>query len=539
MIDASVRATESVQYFADLLHAQAEELKLDAEQNWQEIALQLVIHYIWNADKWTSDLFGRKDYRRAEGDDPYPPSEVRIPIIKELQKLPELLVAKRLRGRKTISTGAFRALIQIQPLGPKLIHSLQKHGPRVRPNIIHKAFGLGGVIRSKNESDLIYGFDNPAPLTDGYSSNLRLMKRSLAQAHHSKEQKSGRNGLLGVQFVDWHLNENVAIAFMAARRVGRGRHFSLEDVRSNINAADRNNLAECARQAARLLEITFHLTDRTTEGPLGETIESWLHPAPLLRFIVAIFEEMYPSREQELVDIKKSKNKNDDLTKSAIAAAELGIACARTIVNVIPQFENINLDAGVAVLAISEEFHKSQKKLAKNNVADRGREGARRAEGRTIVVRQLWQDRQNIVTLKGYAVFMNWYVEHAKQIITRDLIPTWKIVDRDICYGLQDWCRELQARYDEGVLFKRDIKRRAGGLPLSIPSTSRIVENHFIKLTNYPIKLTFHSELRQGAVVEPKVLKAIVRSLCKDRPKTYEAWHKLTTAVPAITSAKK
>jgi hypothetical protein len=544
LIDASARATESVRYFADLLQAQAEELKLVGEQNWQEVALQLVTRYIWNTDKWTSDRFGRRDYQRAIGDDRYPPSQVLLPIIKELEGLPALLVAQRLRGRKTISTGAFRALLQIQPLGPELIHSLQKEGSRVRPHIIYKAFGLGGVIRGKNESDRVYGFDNPAPLTESYSSNLRLMKRSLAQAYHSekaksgRKRKSGRNGLLGVQFVDWHLNQNVATAFMAARRIGSGRHFSLEDVRANINVTDRNNLAECARQAARLLEITLHLTDRTKEGPLGETVETWLHPAPLLRFVVSIFEEMSPSREQALVDIKRSMNKEDDLTKSAIAAAEEGIDCARKIVTLIPQFENIDLDTGVALLAISEEFHRSERMLARNGVLDRGHKGAMRTEGRTIVVKQLWQDRQNIVTLKGYAVFMNWYMEHAKQIISKDLIPTWKLVNRDIFYALQDWSRELQARYDEGVLFKRDIKRRAGGLPLTIPSTPGIVESHFIKLTNYPMNLAFDYELRQGAVVNPKVLNAIVQSLCEERPKIYEAWHKLTSAVPVIMSAK-
>lgn len=539
LILASLRARKALKDFADFLEYEASELlKLKIQKNWQEVALQMIASYIYNACKWTSDLFGHPEYERTEDDDRYPASQVRSPLITELNELPDLLNAQRLRGRKTISVDAFRVLLLTQPAGSKIVSGLHAEAIDRGANA-NADYGLGGKRERQSKPGSVFGFDNPAPLIDDHSTELRLMKRLFAQAHLFE-----KSGLLQVDSVKWKLTEPVVRAFNAARRVGEERHYSLADVRDNIDADGRDNLMECAGQAARLLEITFNITDQKTRGEQQrETVESWLHAAPLARLIIAIFEEMLPSKDCDLVDIRISKYKDDKLTNSAVTLAEEAIKCARRIVRLIPEFESVNLDAGLALLAISDEYRKSQKQLERDQLfeplighpADDQLEN-RLEEGRSIIVKEMWQLRQNIITIKAYAVFMNWYVDHARTQIPHDLLPAWKIVLRDIFYGLEDWSRELQARYDEGVLFTRDVKRRAGGYPLSVPPILQAVESHFIKLKRYPLKLAFHGEFRQGAIAEQNVLGAIVHALCETRPEAYEAWRRLTASVPPAAS---
>ncbi|MBI2802879.1 MAG: hypothetical protein HYX63_21850 [Gammaproteobacteria bacterium] len=539
LIRASRNASNAIDSFGEkledaaaaikYLEGDSKQLNERSRQYWRAIAEGLIVRYIWNADKWQ-------------------PREPRLKLIKDLEGLSRAATAERLRAYKSVTIDAFKALLLDLPVGPALIAAL-------RDLKRDSDLGLEGKRQRPSTNGLVFGFDNPVSLLDGYETNLHMMKRSFAHA-----RSSTGSALLKRQPVRWRLNEPVIQAFLRARRVGNDRDFSLHDIRGRLTKRNRDNLARCAKQAARLVEINFHLTDRQRNPQLNESLESWRHAYPLSRFVVSVFEEVAKSMHIDLIDVEAStQRRRDRLTRTVIDVAHEGIKAAVQVVRSIPEFANIDLDAGVALMAISDEVRKEEKQIARelgqalHNVNDTSK-AVRETWARTAIVDRLWQLRQSIITLKAYCGFMNWYIEHAERSVANDLIPSLRLVRRHIWSGLLDWSNELQARYWDGILFTRDMKVRASGSPLNIPRMPAAVEKAAMTVRPYRLnagvddpgqqgdatikKYPKAQALHQGAVVQEEVLDAIVSALCQDQPETLRAWRELTRAIPPHQSRR-
>jgi len=378
------------------------------------------------------------------------------------------------------------------------------------------------------------GFVDPGIITDHNSRKVRLVDRMTARA-----AGVGETSLLRVDPVRWELSPAVAEVLADANRTHRGKHICLRDVKRRLDEDGRQNLAFCAGQATELLKMAFHITEPGDVDHSNKTIEQWLYAPPLSRFIVGIFELLTPTLGVSFDQIRFARNilrtkdemtegRNfDQLTKSAWDLASAGYNCAKAIIKAIPELHGTDLDIGAGLMEISEgEQRKSRGDRKTTGRTETTEEiQSRLVAGRDILIAKIWAQRHDMLTLRGYAVFMDWYSAALMEPLPPLLFSEFL---RQIFNEIQDWHRELEARYREGILYKRDIKRHAGGMPLDVPQLAPLVQRHTLEMMEYPLGRGY------GASMNQQVIGSLLASLSAKHPDVKDIWKHVTRRVEPI-----
>lgn len=543
LINARETALYAVTEFADVFRA---ELKDNGGRSYAEVenivanVKPLVAFYIANAMSWKADRFGHVRYERTADDDRHPPSQVNGKLIRELEFLAEFMSKSptkvRVRGRTSISLYAIRELEKAAVLGAGLVSHARSDDLAEHTGAGFTPLGLGGAYRMLPDEKSVSGFFEPGMITDHTASNVRLVDRLAARSANDRE-----TSLFKVDPVRWILQPAVETALSEANRTRRGRHLCLRDVGRRIDNEGRNNLASCAKQAAELLKIAFHMSQPGDVDHSNKTIEQWLYAPPLSRFIVGVFELLAPTRNLDFDQIRfaqqiartkgelTEEQTSDRLTKSAWDLACAGYDCAAAIVAAIPELHQIDLDAGVGVMEISEGEQRRgrEHREALGNQQDAEDIQSRLTAGRDILIAKIWALRHDMLTLRGYAVFIDWY-----GAVLMERVPP-RLFGEFLCQifnEIQDWHRELEARYLEGVFYKRDLIRHAGGMPLAIPRLEPLVERHTPGIMEYPLGRGF------GARLNRDVFASILGSLSMKHPDVRDIWQEVVKHVDPFSS---
>lgn len=130
-----------------------------------------------------------------------------------------------------------------------------------------------------------------------------------------------------------------------------------------------------------------------------------------------------------------------------------------------------------------------------------------------------------MLTLRGYAVFFDWYSAALMEPLPPLLFNEFL---RQIFNEIRDWHRELEARYKEGILYKRDIKRHAGGIPLDVPELAPLVQRHTLEMMEYPLDRGY------GATMNQDVVRSLLTSLSGRHPDVKDIWKHVTKRVKPI-----
>lgn len=547
LINASEEATEVLSAFADAFRA---ELTDNGNRPRNEVdnvvasVKPLIAFYLANVIAWEADRSGHVRHKRSPDDDKNPPSQVDGRVVAELQFLSGFMSKpadkSRVKGRTSISLYAVRELQKGAVLGSGVVSRAREVDIARQTTAGESALGLGGPVMLPPSEGSVFGFIDPGMITEDNSSNARLVDRLTAHAPNVEE-----TSLLKIDPVKWGLSPAVAEILATANRTHRGKHVCLRDVKRRLDEDGRQNLAFCAGQAAQLLRIAFHMTKPGDVDHSNKTIEQWLHAPPLNRFIVGIFELLTPTFGVPFEQIRFARNiprtkdeiteggNFDQLTKSAWDLASAGYDCAKAIVEAIPELRGIDLDIGTGLMEISEGEQRKARRLRKAH--DRSETTAdveaRLTAGRDILITKIWALRHDMLTLRGYAVFIDWYSAALMEPLPPLLFSEFL---RQIFNEIQDWHRELEARYKEGILYKRDIRRHAGGMPLDVPKLPPLVERHTLEMIEYPLNRGY------GAAMNEEVILSFLESLRVKHPAVKDIWKQVTKRVepiPAVRSA--
>lgn len=388
LIGQSAEATKAVAEYAETFEEEWLENKCDRYDNksTNEAVAALITSYLANAIRWKQDRWGHVSHERVPGDEWFLPSQIRIKVIAELQYLSDFLPGpddiRRTKWRNSISMYAVDELRKGAALGPALLSPMQHPDPDEKLTQYRNDLGLGGIEEHRIEEGSVFGFSDPAILTGDVRTNVRLIKRMAA-----RPDSAGEGKLIRAYPVTWELSPAVTDVLARANRCHCGRHINILDVRRRLDAEGMQNLLFCARQAARLLEIAFHITDRKKSNQSNETIESWLHPTPLSHFIVGAFEAFSPTLSVPFNEVRLARNISrttremedekhfDPLTKSAWDLAGLGYDCAQTIIDLIPELRGAELDIGASLMEDTE----GEQRNVRLNLKATGREETGRA----------------------------------------------------------------------------------------------------------------------------------------------------------------
>lgn len=445
----------------------------------------------------------------------------RFGVIEQLERIGEILGWDMVPGSKQpklrdrpITSDVINALAQKGALGPVLVSHVEPPDGRQRKDL--KFRPLGGTNVDLNEGvpeehdETVFGFHDPSHLTDDGKSNARKLKRKFAFA-----SKFGAPAVLRTDPVTWHLDDQPRKAIENAEPFMGGVFQSLRSVRNLLAGQEgaRKNLAVTARRAARFLEIEFAMTDRNRNNQSHETIASWTKPNPFAEFGIALFEVLAPTRNGEsLPDILMPDDIKGDLKQEAVDLVLEGAQHARRVFGIlqgrlrahgidIPEAHLVDpddadedlpgplqahyLDRGSPVMRISEDIRDTTGRLN---------------EGRRRTLEQLWRLRDNSVKLRALTEMFFAYHE---QLLDRggNYGPLRNEMLEKIANPTLDWYRELGARFDEGVVYKSDIKRRSGGLPNGVPDVPSELERYQMKLQHYPAIMAWGAQ-RHDAVIE-------------------------------------
>ena len=540
LIDQSAEATEAVAEYAAIFDEERRVNNCDRYDNGgtNEAVTALITSYLANAIRWKQDRWGHVSHAPLPGDEWFLPSQIRIKVITELQHLSDFLPGpddiRRTRRRISISMYAVDALRKGAALGPTLLFHLQRADLDEQLAQHRNDLGLGGIGEHRIEAGSVFGYSDPAVLTGDMRTKVRLIKRMEAAP-----DAAGAMKLIRAHPVLWELSPVVVDVLARANRCRRGRHINILDVRRRLDAEGMENLLSCARQAARLLEIAFHITDRMKSNQSNETIESWLHPTPLSRFIVGVFETFSPTLSVPFNEIRLARNiprtkremedeeHFDPLTKSSWDLASEGYDCAQKIINIIPDLRGTELDIGAALMEDTEEEQKKIKLIREAAGREETAEDiqGRLQSGRDDLIADLWALRHDMLTLRGYTDFLGWY--HGA-LIDKLPDPVWISFQLQIFNEIQDWYRELRARYEEGIVRKREIRRHAGGQPLDILELRDNVQRHTIKVIEYPRNGGF------GAKFEDEIMQSLLQSIAAKHPDVFNIWRQATAELAPI-----
>lgn len=544
LINANERAMKALSTFSGIFEAELADNHYRPHAEIDDAVANLkplIAFYLANAITWETDRSGHVKHKRAPDDDRHPPSQVDGRVITELQFLSEFMSKSadksRVKGRKSISLYAVRELEKAAVLGPGVVSHARRVDIARQVTANETPLGLGGANTPTMNEGTVFGFVDPGMITDSNASNVRLVDRMMARAANI-----GETSLLRVDPVRWELSPAVAAILTDANRTHRGKHICLRDVKRRLDDDGRRNLAFCAGQAAELLKIALHMTEPGDVDHSNRTIAQWLFAPPLSRFIVGLFELLTPTLGVNFDQIRFARNiartkgemtesgNFDRLTKSAWDLAVTGYECAAAIIEAIPELHGTDLDIGIGLMEISQG---EQRKRRWNREANGGSQTAediqsRLAAGRDILIAKVWALRHDMLTLRGYAVFFDWY-----SAALMEPLPTPLFIEflRQIFNEIQDWHRELEARYREGILYKRDIRRHAGGIPLDVPRLSPLVERHTLEMMEYPLNRGY------GARMNEDVIQSLLTSLSAKHPGVRDIWQQVTERVQPIPMA--
>ena len=541
LIGNSAEATEAVADYAAAFERELQVNDCDGYYNMNGLAMSLVASFLANAIRWKDDRWGHVSYERLPGDEWFLPSQIRIKVINELQYLSDFLSepvdVRRTKWRNSISMYAVKALRKEAPLGPALLSHLQHADLDAQLAQHLDDLGLGGDGESRIDTRSVFGFSDPAMFTADMNTNVRLVKRMAA-----RPDATGETRLLRADPVSWELSPAVNNVLANAHRCHRGRHISLLDLRrrlAHLGGQETQNLLFCGRQAARLLEIAFQMTDRKKSNQSNETIESWLHATPLARFIVGVFEMFTPTLGVPFNEVKLATNIQrtnagmldegnfDRLTKSAWDLVNDGYDCAQTILELIPALRGADLDVGAGLMEISEGEQKRTKLDQEKNGRPENQEDieSRLAYGRKLTIARFWALRHDMLTLRGYTAFLGWYQAELMDHLPN---PVWVGFQVQIFNEIQDWYRELRARYEEGIIYKREEKRHAGGLPLKLLELPAVVQRHTIDVIEYPDGHGF------GARNDDAIMQLLLQSIVARQPDALDIWGQATAQMNPV-----
>ena len=545
LINASEKATKALSAFTAAFEAELTHNNYRPHDAVGEVLANvkpLLAFYLANAISWTADRAGHVKFKRSPDDDKNPPSQVDGRVIAELEFLADFLSKppeeSRIRARKSISLYAVRALEKSAALGPAVASRARKIdiAKQTTPGIT--PLGLGGQFMMPPSEGSVFGFVDPGMITEDNSSNARLVDRLTARA-----TAAGETSLLRIDPVRWELSPAVMEILATANRAHRGKHVCLRDVKRRLDDNGRKNLAFCAGQAAKLLKIALHMTKPGDVAHSNNTIEQWLYAPPLSRFIVGIFELLAPTLGVPFGEIKLAQNiartkdevaegdNFDRITRSAWDLASAGYECAKAIVKAVPELHGTDLDIGVGLMEISEgEQRKGRQDRNESGRSETTEEvESRLTAARDILITKIWALRHDMLTLRGYAVFFDWYsaalMERLPPLLYSEFL-------RQIFNEIQDWHRELEARYREGILYKRDIKRHAGGTPLDIPKLAPLVQRHTLEVIEYPLDRGY------GATMNREVMDSLLTSLSVRHPDVKDIWQHVTRRVAPVPVAR-
>jgi hypothetical protein len=552
LIEGSPKATAEIDAYAQVFSKAMRELYGLPHDGLAETLTISIADFISNTIEWTADRWGHKDYVKPSGQEDLPPSKIRIKLIKELDDHASFFAEKSKKPvefRKRFSKAAIEALRGEGVLGLGLLSLARRHDldTKVKKQIDH--IGLGGQSEVRKKG-LVFGFDDPGVFTKQLGANARMLSRKIARS-----SKKGGTGMVRADIVGWRLSDVVDRALLSAPKYkGYKEDTDLAALQEMLDEAARKNLSFCCQQAARLLEINFHITKRkAADTQSSESIESWLYTPPLYRFIVSIFEVVAPTRDGfgagdgrpwRLDDVKIShlqaapqRGKGmavDVLGKNAKVLASEGIACSRRVARAILPKERLNLDVDAGLLEITEDIGKNIKPTAvinrpptKSELEEKADDAVyRRGVARDRIVSRVWALRQDWLITRGYSVFFGWY-EHLlfKHVFDRHHDLFFKF-ERKIYRPMEQCAIELGSRFQAAAVYPRNMKRRADDLPLSIfHIPARFVSRH-MDLVEYP------GEKDCGARPNLDVIQAFLTAIARRDPNVRKIWKRVTTLVP-------
>lgn len=543
MIEATPRAMCEAKDFSEYVSGVFGRIEQSGRTLSLAQSVELLAGYIWSALDWNLALDPAAKADAAKlGAQP----RSRIAVIKQLERIGEIFGWDLKPGRKQpklkdrpISGDVLAALEKKGALGPLLVSFPDPLDGRPREELKFLELGeksvdtKGRTVPEEHDST-VFGFHDPSHLTSDAASNSRKLKRKFALA-----SKSGMPASLRVDEVTWKLDELPRQALNEAEPYASGIFASLEAVRDILPGKKtlseraglsreekesileaRKNLAITSRRAARFLEIEFHMTDRNTNNQSEETIASWTRPSPFLEFGRTIFELLAPTRSGEgLSEIVMPGDVRGDLQETAVDTALEGAKRARRVLRVLKwklRWRGIRL--AKAELVDPRDRGDDDRVPVNAHYLDRGspvmsasehqRNTAGRLEaGRQRVLEQLWSLRDNAVKLRAFAEMF--YAYHSA-LLERggNYGPLRNEMLERIINPTLDWYRELTARFDEGVVYEADRKkRRSGGLPNEVPPMPTILEHHRMELKHYPELMS------SGAQREDVVIEAILEAL--------------------------
>jgi len=488
---------------------------------------ELLANYIAAAIEWNLALESAAKAEHAKlGERP----RGRIGVIEQLERIGEVFGWNMVPGGKQpklrdrpIPGDVMEALQKKGVLGPALISHVEAPDGRGRKNLQFLPLGISSVneqgTRVQEEHDgTVFGFHDPSHLTADEKANSRKLKRKFAFA-----SKFDAPAVLRVDQISWSLDDQPRQAIENAQPFIGGIFPGLKSVRDRLQGRGldlaRKNLAIVARTAARFLEIEFQITDRNRDNQSHETIASWTKPYPFAEFAITIFEMLAPTRHGEsLADILMPGNTRGDLKGDTVDLVLEGTQHTRRILGVLAEelrLQGIHIaptdlfdpDDGDNDDAAPTNAHYLDRGSPVMRISENKRTTAGRLDdGRRRILEQLWSLRDNSVKLRGFTEMF--YAYHHKLLERGDNVgPLRNEMLKNIINPTLDWYRELGARFEEGVAYKADIKRRAGGLPNEVPEVPAELERHRMALAHYPAMKTW------GAQRDDVAIDAILKAL--------------------------
>lgn len=507
-----------------------------------EDSIQLLAGYIASAVDWTlaleqADLIeGAKLGARPRG---------RIGLIEQVERIGEVVgwdmllggTKPKLRDRP-IHDDVLTALDKKGVLGPALISHLEPPDERKRKDLQFLPLGIHNVNddghRVPEEHDgTVFGFHDPSHLTNDEKTNARKLKRKFAVA-----TKFDVPAVLRVDQVSWKLDGQSKQVIEDADTYPGVAFASLKSLRDRLLQPGlefaRKNLAIVARNAARFLEIEFQITDRNRDNQSHETVASWTRPYPFAEFAIEIFEILAPTRNGESLDeIFPRGTDQNQLKCDAVDLVLDGAQNARRILTMLADelrargydIEPASLvdrddrddDAAGAIDAHYLDRGSPVMRISENRRTTTGRLN----EGRGRILEQLWTIRENAAKLRCFSETFQGYHDILLERGGNYGPLRSQMMDK-LFYPTLDWYRELGARFEEGVAYKADIKRRAGGLPNEVPQVPVELEHHSVALTRY--------RASWGAKRDDVVIKAILDAL-DPTGQAFVIWQEACTVV--------
>lgn len=365
---------------------------------------------------------------------------------------------------------------------------------------------LGEPYECQDHDGTVFGWNEPGHITSDWPANSRKTKRMIAMA-----TRQGRSALVRVDNISSDLLRSISDLVMKAQRAVAGPKGPLRTLGDFIRGITderlrteyRKNLTVNSLQAARQLEIEFHMTDRERDNQADQSIATWTKPYPLAEFAYELFELIAPIRGRvgahatrlDEIELQGARPKFN-LRYEAIQTVLMGAEHARRVLTTIaPDLVHVGIHISGEELRERDEDDASNvgdmRRVECAHYLDRGSpvlavsekeitDHSRLSTGRGRIVARIWQLREDSVKLRAY--FELFRYRHERYCLNGNRGPLVAEFLQRVQNPVLDWYRELTARYEEGVVYERDLRRRAGGMPLAMPNVPGTLKKHRLRL---------------------------------------------------------